>query len=752
MSSDLTSFYSHRNINAINSNDGEVYEFERFRLETANRMLFEKGQPVRLAPKVIETLIALVRSRGEIISKENLMNEVWANSFVEESNLTQHIYLLRKTLGKSADGRDLIETFRRRGYLFTGQIKQAESFTDLLYESNANGRKEAKTISTNGFQVNGETPAPPAGNTKKYFISAVIAATAILLLAVFAAPHFFDSKSRDAQNQTIAAPNLKNTRVTPDRNILSAAFTPDGKYLIYTIQEKGKHSVWLKDLATDSETQIRPAIKEPYLHIIASRDKFLYYVTARENSPNGTIVRTPIGGGSEQTLARDVTSPFTLSPDEKQLAYTDGKFRLMVGETNENGGEPRILATRDKVNKWYESWSSRLSWSPDGASIVICGGKKDEKGKVVRELIEVSVADGAEKIIPTPENWEYVDDAVWLGDKSAVMVTARETAAAPFQIWRVAYPNGETRRVTSDSNAYADLNVSPDSRLLVVIKNFGNLNLWTAPFKEISKIRQITSGSAALDGVSGIAFAPDGKIIYTSPRGENVDLWQTEIGGSNEQKQLTKNAGDWNGRPQATADGRYIVFTSTRSGTRQIWRMDADGGNPKQLINEPFADEPRLTANGEQIYYTVIADEKNYISKISIDGGESARVSLPATQNFFNPVVSPDGRYIFCALHDLSSNAPWKSSVINAETGEIVEIFDFTFGTALWNADSKSIFYSFGTENLWQISIDGENVKPQQTTDFESGTIRTSAVSPDYKQIAFSRGNSTNEAVLLENF
>src|SRR5688500_4325280 len=63
-----------------------------------------------------------------------MMNRLWADSFVEESNLTQNIYLLRKTLGKGADGRDLIETFRRRGYRFIGEIKRA---ADKIDESGA---------------------------------------------------------------------------------------------------------------------------------------------------------------------------------------------------------------------------------------------------------------------------------------------------------------------------------------------------------------------------------------------------------------------------------------------------------------------------------------------------------------------------------------------------------------------------------------------------------------------------------------
>src|SRR5215204_3876782 len=133
MSSDLSSIQSQFNLNAGKSGVESVYEFENFRLDAPHLMLYRDEESVNLAPKVVETLLALVERGGEIVSKEMLMKRLWKNSFVEDSNLTQNIYLLRKILGKGADGRDLIETFRRRGYRFTGVIKPAsDSLADEL--------------------------------------------------------------------------------------------------------------------------------------------------------------------------------------------------------------------------------------------------------------------------------------------------------------------------------------------------------------------------------------------------------------------------------------------------------------------------------------------------------------------------------------------------------------------------------------------------------------------------------------------
>src|SRR5690349_3787846 len=125
MSSDVSSIYSQDKLDSSGLGENRRYLFDNFMLDRSMLMLYNDGQPVVLAPKVIETLVPLVERSGEVVSKAELMNRLWGDSFVEESNLTQNIYLLRKTLGKRSDGRDLIETFRRRGYRFTGELRSA---------------------------------------------------------------------------------------------------------------------------------------------------------------------------------------------------------------------------------------------------------------------------------------------------------------------------------------------------------------------------------------------------------------------------------------------------------------------------------------------------------------------------------------------------------------------------------------------------------------------------------------------------
>ncbi|HEY0365683.1 MAG TPA: winged helix-turn-helix domain-containing protein, partial [Pyrinomonadaceae bacterium] len=111
----------------MSQQDSHSYEFGRFRLKTAERVLLREGELVPLTPKVFEILVTLVEHGGQVVAKDDLMKRVWPNTFVEEGNLTQNISLLRKALGESPGGVQFIETVPRRGYRFVPDTSQSWS-------------------------------------------------------------------------------------------------------------------------------------------------------------------------------------------------------------------------------------------------------------------------------------------------------------------------------------------------------------------------------------------------------------------------------------------------------------------------------------------------------------------------------------------------------------------------------------------------------------------------------------------------
>ena len=116
--------------------DNELFEFGSFRLDPAERLLLRDGRPVPLEPKVFETLLVLIRRGGRLVEKEELMQTVWPDCFVEESNLTRNISVLRKTLNRTDGAPQYIETVPKRGYRFVGEVHALPSQqTEVIVQS-----------------------------------------------------------------------------------------------------------------------------------------------------------------------------------------------------------------------------------------------------------------------------------------------------------------------------------------------------------------------------------------------------------------------------------------------------------------------------------------------------------------------------------------------------------------------------------------------------------------------------------------
>jgi len=152
MSLDLDLIYSQFNFKVDKSDKSKIYEFGEFRLDAVHLMLYQKDEEIPLVPKAVETLLALVEKRGEILSKDELMKTIWTDSIVEESNLAQYLHLLRKILGETKDGKPFIETFRRRGYRFNGEVSVAD-FSAEIKQENTNQNFVPHPALTNGGAI-----------------------------------------------------------------------------------------------------------------------------------------------------------------------------------------------------------------------------------------------------------------------------------------------------------------------------------------------------------------------------------------------------------------------------------------------------------------------------------------------------------------------------------------------------------------------------------------------------------------------
>ena len=119
----------------------QLYEFGPFRLDPQKPCLWRDGEPVSLTPKALETLLILVQQSGRLVEREDLMNAIWPNTFVEDGNLNFNVSVLRKALGTDEAGEQYIQTIPRRGYRFSADVREiAEEVPVLIVEKHTRAR------------------------------------------------------------------------------------------------------------------------------------------------------------------------------------------------------------------------------------------------------------------------------------------------------------------------------------------------------------------------------------------------------------------------------------------------------------------------------------------------------------------------------------------------------------------------------------------------------------------------------------
>src|SRR5215470_13255528 len=138
--------------------DNGIYEFGPFRLDPAEKTLSKDGESVALTPKAFDTLLILIEKSGRLVEKDELMKQLWPDSFVEENSLSQNIYLLRKALGEAAQGPRYIETVPKRGYRFIAGVKECSARGDNAVENLAMSEADVRQDVSAPEPIDAEPP------------------------------------------------------------------------------------------------------------------------------------------------------------------------------------------------------------------------------------------------------------------------------------------------------------------------------------------------------------------------------------------------------------------------------------------------------------------------------------------------------------------------------------------------------------------------------------------------------------------
>ncbi|HLL77057.1 MAG TPA: protein kinase [Pyrinomonadaceae bacterium] len=605
------------------------------------------------------------------------------------------------------------------------------------------------------------------GELKRHKTGVIVVAAALILIAVGGAALLLVLTRRDdaggaqaADGSPVSFGRMRLTRLTTTGRASDATVSPDGKYVAYLnietrggpVQDGGTASVWIRQVATGRDIRI----VEPDDFIVRgmtfSPDGNYLYYRARKAGEGEWVLRIPALGGDAQKLIRDPFSPISFSPDGKRIAFVRNHSPAVGDSTvivaNADGTGERIVTTHRGAELFATpARPTAPAWSPDGRVLICALGRPND----TLSLLEVQLEGGAERQIGT-QRWSNIDSLAWLPDGSGLMLSARDQSSPQSQVWRVAYPSGEAHRVTNDLNEYHGMSLSGDAQTMAVVQSARDTDLWVMPAgRPASEARAVTSGTGKADGSWGISWTPDGKIVYGSNASGNRDIWllDTERGT---QKQLTSDARQ-NFYPQVTPDGSSILFLSDRGDEFGIWRMDTDGGNPRQLI---AATVLRFTISPDGrwlVYSGTGAKGIPALWRARVDGGE--RVELNNEYWEEHPAVSPDGKQIAFQYFLLGTRG-MSIGQIPIEGGPITRIAEppFRLGPVLrWTPDGKAIAYIDNRGEAGQIyALPAAGGPPRQLTDFKSDSIFWFDFSRDGKQLALARGTQTSDVVLISNF
>src|SRR5262245_50924482 len=194
------------------------YEFGPFRLDADKRLLYRDGEVVQLTARVFDVLLVFITNSGRTLTKEELMEQVWPENFVEEANLTRNVSTLRKVLGESPDDHHYLVTIPGRGYRFVAEVREVIDEERPTLRSNVMGNGVGESIEAaaaaldRAAVLDGEAVAA-ADRRMKRWRGPVIALAILLLVGVGAALSFWPV----ARQPVAPSMDIKSIAVLPPR-------------------------------------------------------------------------------------------------------------------------------------------------------------------------------------------------------------------------------------------------------------------------------------------------------------------------------------------------------------------------------------------------------------------------------------------------------------------------------------------------------------------------------------------------------
>jgi DNA-binding winged helix-turn-helix (wHTH) protein/Tol biopolymer transport system component len=748
-------------------NNKTLYDFEGFRVDTNQKCLWRGEDIVSLTPKAFDTLLVLIRNNGNIVTKDTILDEVWKDTFVEEATLAQNISTLRKTLAKYDKDKEFIATIPRRGYRFVADVTEILADEEVLLVE----KHSVTHIVTEQEQINDsdhsaasslkkQTRAGNAFANKKLLIGLPLALIALILAGILAISYF----SRVNNFYSSKFEKFRVNSLYTGADVQNAFVSPDGKYIAVIERKSVGDSILLKPVKEGNTIQTLPNTE---LLIIGGEfspnsESVFYTAYPKENTPApriGKLYKIPILGGASQEILSDIDSPVAISETGGKLAFIRNKLeenQSVLITADATGKDQKEIAIRD-LGSGFSTYG--LSWSPDEKliSTVIFDGKDE---KVPTKVLLINAENGEQQIL-TKQDWFWIGKTKWLKDSSGIALVAYGTRSPNLtdEIWFVSYPEGAAKVITNGLKGVNGISLTDDLDSIIATKSNRITTSYVSPIDNLDDAKEITktADEASLLPL-GAVWTKDEKIIYAKTKNGNSDIWMMNSDGT-EQKQLTSDASaDY--APGISADGKYIYFLSNRNGTTSIWRIGINGDNPTQITKVRSVSSPTISTKDDFLYYTKKAPEKFYgvLWRSDLDGKNPKQITSKRT---YAARVSPDGKYIFCFYPDEKENAddlgkPLKLTLLSTEDGRVLKQFASLKRRRLplvhWTQNSQEfliIEQEGDLTTLFRQNI--EQDEPEKIKQWQGKNIYQIAVSIDGKKLFYEKGEEVNSVIQLKD-
>lgn len=545
------------------------------------------------------------------------------------------------------------------------------------------------------------------------------------------------------------------TQVTNDGKTVDAAISPDGKYLLGVVEDKGKQSLWLRHLPTNSNTQVIPPGIASYANLVFSPDgSYVYFRRAIVNGSGYDLFRAPVLGGAPQLVVGNIDTGENVSPDGKRLVFARANDPFEVITVNADGSDAKTF-----YGGPLSAFPYAVAWSPDGKQIASFVPYLAEADSVL-EFRNVNSTD-----VRRSARFQHLDfdDLTWLPDGRGILTTFERGLTPPphhTQIGFIDLSRGsrvEFRAVTRDTNNYKTPTVSADGKTVATVQQRFTQTLYLVPVEYLSKDRlknnSTVPAAAQSTQSSSFGWAANGDLYFDG----NLDRISPD--GTNHATLLSDPSNEITA-PEGCVGNAYVVFAwgpHGDSNNTNIWRVNSDGSNPKQLSHGAADFAPRCSPDGRWVYF---CDYRNIrIDRVSIDGGSSEVVpGTTAPKTTVGSVMvsfSPDAKLLSYVY--LIGEGEIKFALVDLDSGPQPGVRSLNpdprgSGEPQFTPDSKALMYPInenGVDNLWLQPLDGS--PGRQITSFTSGTIRESRFSPDGKTLGIFRSHIDSDIVLLHD-